>query len=221
MFGAGGQLALVFGGSSGLSGTVNFGESMQSNVGAMTSLSTAMASAEQQLQQLQQKQLQLMKLQQQKQKLEQKLAETSKSHNAASSLSHCVPYTSELFPPTPKNTPFFMTPPVTPPNESYHVFVSGAPVDTMAGTSIVTDKPPIGPGKTSPKDKIVNASGTVGYSKPVLMWPHTHNLFHPPPAQALVIDRMHSGKFELCLHFMFTVDFYMLSPVHRCCGVRM
>lgn len=193
-------MALVFGGSSGLSGTVNFGESMPSNVGAMTSLSTAMASAEQQLQQLQQKQLQLLKLQQQKQKLEQKLAETSKSHSTASSLSHYVPYTSELFPPTPKNTPFFMTPPVTPPNESYHVFVSGAPpVDTVAGTSVVTEKPPIGPGKTSPKDKIVNASMAVGYSKPVLMWPHTHNLFHPPPAQALVIDRMHSGKFVLCL----------------------
>jgi len=189
----------VFGGSSGLSGTVNFGENVPSNVGAMTSLSTAMASAEQQLQQLQQKQLQLIKLQQQKQTLEQKLAETSKSHSAASSLSHYVPYTSELFPPTPKNTPFFMTPPVTPPNESYHVFVSGAAVDTMAGTSVVTEKPPIGPGKT--KDKIVTTSATASQSKPVLMWTHTHNLFHPPPAQALVIDRMHSGQFELCLYY--------------------
>ena len=207
VFDAGGQLAVVFGGSSGLSGTVNFGENMSSNVGAMTSLSTAMASAEQQLQQLQQKQLQLIKLQQQKQKLEQKLAETSKSHSAASSLSHYVPYTSELFPPTPKNTPFFMTPPVTPPNESYHVFV-GAPVDAVAGTSVVTEKPPIGPGKTSPKEKIVNTSAAVGYSKPVLMWPHTHNLFHPPPAQALVIDRMHSGRFQLCLLFVFVDNFY-------------
>lgn len=189
----------MFGGSSGLSGTVNFGENVPSNVGAMTSLSTAMASAEQQLQQLQQKQLQLIKLQQQKQTLEQKLAETSKSHSAASSLSHYVPYTSELFPPTPKNTPFFMTPPVTPPNESYHVFVSGAAVDTMAGTSVVTEKPPIGPGKT--KDKIVTTSAAASQSKPVLMWTHTHNLFHPPPAQALVIDRMHSGQFELCLYY--------------------
>ena len=183
----------MFGGSSGLSGTVNFGENVPSNVGAMTSLSTAMASAEQQLQQLQQKQLQLIKLQQQKQTLEQKLAETSKSHSASSSLSHYVPYASELFPPTPKNTPFFMTPPVTPPNESYHMFVSGAPVDTVAGTSVVMEKPPIGPGKTGPKEKVVNASAAVSQSKPVLMWTHTHNLFHPPPAQALVIDRMHSG----------------------------
>lgn len=190
---AGGQLALVFGGSSGLSGTVNFGESLPSNVGAMTSLSTAMASAEQQLQQLQQKQLQLIKLQQQKQKLEQKLAETSKAHSTASSLSHYAPYTSELFPPTPKNTPFFMTPPVTPPNESYHVFVSSAPVDTVAASSVVTEKPPIGPGMAGRKDKIINTSAAVGHSKPVLMWPHAHNLFHPPPAQALVIDRMHSG----------------------------
>lgn len=196
----------MFGGSSGLSGTVNFGESMQSNVGAMSSLSTAMATADQQLQQLQQKQLQLMKLQQQKQKLEQKLAETTKSHGAASALSHFVPYTSELFPPTPKNTPFFMTPPVTPPNESYHVFVSGAPVDSMTGPSVVTEKPPSGLGKTGPKDKIVNTSSAAGYSKPVLMWPHTHNLFHPPPAQALVIDRMHSGKCVLfhCLCSLLT-----------------
>lgn len=188
----------MFGGSSGLSGTVNFGENVSSNVGAMTSLSTAMASAEQQLQQLQQKQLQLMKLQQQKQKLEQKLAETSKTHSAASSLSHYVPYTSELFPPTPKNTPFFMTPPVTPPNESYHVFVSGPPPDP----AVVTEKPPSGPGKTSPKDKAVDTSAAMGPSKPVLMWPHAHNLFHPPPAQALVIDRMHSGQFGLCVWTM-------------------
>lgn len=206
----------MFGGSSGLSGTVNFGENVPSNVGAMTSLSTAMASAEQQLQQLQQKQLQLIKLQQQKQKLEQKLAETTKSHGAASALSHYVPYTSELFPPTPKNTPFFMTPPVTPPNESYHVFVSGASVDTAAGTSVVTEKPPIGPGKTGLKDKIVNASAAVGQSKPVLMWSHTHNLFHPPPAQALVIDRMHSGWYQSWLYLTFRVYILYASAVRHC-----
>jgi len=96
-----------------------------------------MASAEHQLQQLQQKQLQLIKLQQQKQKLEQKLAETSKGGMTvtggagvgvsalATGSSHYTPYASELFPPTPKNTPFFMTPTVTPPNEIYHMHMGG------------------------------------------------------------------------------------------------
>ena len=30
--------------------------------------------------------------------------------------------------------------------------------------------------------------------KLALLWPQTHNLFQPPPAQALVIERMHSGN---------------------------
>lgn len=29
------------------------------------------------------------------------------------------------------------------------------------------------------------------------MWPPTHNLFHPPPAQALVIERMHAGRYSI------------------------
>lgn len=97
-------------------GTVNFGESLSSAAGAaLASLQKATAAAEHQLTMLQQKQLQLSKLQQQKHNLEQKLAETSKN----STLPTFQPYNSELFPPTPKNTPFFMTPPLTPPNESY------------------------------------------------------------------------------------------------------
>jgi len=83
----------------------------------MTSLSAA---TEHQLSILNQKHLQLLKLQQQKQKLEQKLAETS---NKGVSTVYNNP---ELFPLTPKNTPFFMTPPVTPPNESYHnIYIGG------------------------------------------------------------------------------------------------
>ena len=114
-----------------------------------------MASAEHQLHMLQQKQVQLLKLQQQKQKLEQKLAETSKTStttvsggtgsvsvgtaNMGGATSNFVPYSSELLPPTPKNTPFFMTPPVTPPNESYaHFYQNSAAVQMDLG------KPPTG-----------------------------------------------------------------------------
>ena len=123
-------MAAATSGVSGLSGTINFGDNLSNAAGAaLVSLSTAMASAEHQLQQVQQKQLQLFKLQQQKQKLEQKLAETSKNPSVPTIGSTFVPYTSELFPPTPKNTPFFMTPPVTPPNESYHNIYIGADND--------------------------------------------------------------------------------------------
>ena len=119
--------------TSGLSGTINFAEGLSSATAAgaaLASLSTAMASAEQQLQMLQQKQQQLMKLQQQKQKLEQKLAESSSKIVSTGSAASTQPssgfssyssspymYSSELLPPTPKTTPLFMTPPVTPPDE--------------------------------------------------------------------------------------------------------
>ena len=52
----------------------------------------------------------------QKQKLEQKLQETSASATANSMPSNHL--YGEFLPATPKNTPFFMTPPLTPPNES-------------------------------------------------------------------------------------------------------
>ena len=106
-------------GVSGLSGTINFGAdtALAASGNPLTSLSAA---TEHQLSLLNQKHLQLLKLQQQKQKLEQTLAETS--NKGASSVYN----NPELFPPTPKNTPFFMTPPVTPPNESYHnIYIGG------------------------------------------------------------------------------------------------
>ena len=123
---------------SSLSGTINFGETLSTATAAgaaLASLSTAMASAEQQLHLLQQKQQQLFKLQQ-------KLAATTKSiSNSASA--HSTPpsgassyahYNSTEFlpPPTPKTTPLFMTPPVTPPNESFYQ-VFGQPVKVNPG----------------------------------------------------------------------------------------
>ena len=132
-------------GMSGLSGTINFGDNHSTATGAaLVSLSTAMASTEHQfhqLHQLQHKQLQHFKLQQQKHKLEQKLAETSKNPSVPSGGSFFNAYSSELFPPTPKNTPFFMTPPVTPPNESYHNIYIGADNDP--------GKPPTGKATSS------------------------------------------------------------------------
>lgn len=152
------QTTALPGNAVGLSGTINFAEGLSSTTGTMLStLSSAMVSAEQQLVQLQQKQLQLIKLQQQKQKLEQKLAETTKNVASGAAVglpSHYMSYGSELFPPTPKNTPFFMTPPVTPPNESYHGMFMGG----MGGTSGLAfgndkeaDKPPSGKANNSSK----------------------------------------------------------------------
>ena len=99
---------------------------------ALQSLSHAMASAEQQLQVLQEKQQQLLKLQQQKAKLEAKLHQTTAAAAAAASAASAVGpghnsvpsnpvaapgffiHPSDVIPPTPKTTPLFMTPPLTP-----------------------------------------------------------------------------------------------------------
>ena len=101
---------------------------MSASASAMSSLSAA---TEHQLSILNQKHLQLLKLQQQKQKLEQKLAESSSKASSVGTAAYSNP---ELYPPTPKNTPFFMTPPVTPPNEGYHnIYIGGG---GMAGADI-------------------------------------------------------------------------------------
>ncbi|CAH1791767.1 unnamed protein product [Owenia fusiformis] len=177
-------------GTSGLSGTINFAEGLPnvSQAGAaLMSLSTAMASAEQQLSQLQQKQQQLIKLQYQKQKLEQKLAETKAG---GPSTSQPYSYSTDLMPPTPKNTPFFMTPPVTPPNEAWTSGLGTYSTETDIG------KPPSGPsssqgsGKATPKSSVSKSESGQLCNVPL---PNTQQLLQPPPAQVLVIERMHSG----------------------------
>ena len=91
-------------GGSNSGATTNFGDSLSHAAGAvLVSLQKALLND----QQFANKNLQLSKLDQQKHKLEQKLGESSIAN------SDLIP------PPTPKNTPFFMTPPLTPPNESY------------------------------------------------------------------------------------------------------
>ena len=180
---AGGNPGLTGGSPSGLSGTINFGEALPSASAAgaaLASLSSAMASAEQQLVMLQHKQQQLLKLQQQKQKLEQKLAETSKSVVSASNAGY-VPYNIELMPPTPKTTPLFMTPPVTPPNESCSQLMSMS-YDHLKST----------PSGQSVPTKVSSGKTESNIHKPVSS-SHMQYLLQPPPPQVLVIERMHSG----------------------------
>ncbi|XP_077994932.1 dual E2 ubiquitin-conjugating enzyme/E3 ubiquitin-protein ligase BIRC6-like isoform X2 [Glandiceps talaboti] len=144
---------------------------------AMSALSGAMASAEQQLQLLQQKQQQLMKLQQQKQKLEEKLQMGSGPGNVSSAYQ----YSTELFPATPKNTPFFMTPPLTPPNEVLNAGEEGLYSLGKTFAKVVSQgvKSKSGVNKPSP-------SGT---SLP----PANQCLLQPPQPHVLVVERMHSG----------------------------
>uniref|UniRef100_U3J3N3 Dual E2 ubiquitin-conjugating enzyme/E3 ubiquitin-protein ligase BIRC6 n=1 Tax=Anas platyrhynchos platyrhynchos TaxID=8840 RepID=U3J3N3_ANAPP len=118
---------------------------------ALQSLSHAMASAEQQLQVLQEKQQQLLKLQQQKAKLEAKLHQTTAAAAAAASavgpVHNSVPsnpvaapgffiHPSDVIPPTPKTTPLFMTPPLTPPNEAVSAVISAELAQLFPGSVI-------------------------------------------------------------------------------------
>jgi baculoviral IAP repeat-containing protein 6 len=138
-----------------------------------------MASAEQQLQLLQSKQQQLMKLQVQKNKLEQQLAETTNTISAPGPTPQLqYSYSSELFPPTPKTTPLFMTPPMTPPNEGMQ---SGS--DTKQSTPKAASKD----GKSGPPPVAISI-------------PQSQHLLQPPPGHVLVIERMHSGKFLFVSH---------------------
>ncbi|XP_076415298.1 dual E2 ubiquitin-conjugating enzyme/E3 ubiquitin-protein ligase BIRC6-like isoform X4 [Peromyscus maniculatus bairdii] len=113
-----------------------------------------MASAEQQLQVLQEKQWQLLKLQQQKAKLEAKLHQTtaaaaaaSASASAAGPVHNSVPsnpvaapgffiHPFDVIPPTPKTTPLFMTPPLTPPNEAVSVVINAELAQLFPGSVI-------------------------------------------------------------------------------------
>ncbi|XP_038074812.1 baculoviral IAP repeat-containing protein 6-like [Patiria miniata] len=159
-----------------------------------SSLSATMASAEQQLQLLQHKTQTLIKLNQQKQKLEQKLQETSASSTANSMPSNHM--YGEFLPATPKNTPFFMTPPLTPPNESMG-FLSVPPppggwdYGDMFGYGVF---PGLEKGKGTPEKGKTKGDGSklgpdVMPSNPLLV----RNLLNPPPSHVLIVDRMHSG----------------------------
>ncbi|XP_050170295.1 baculoviral IAP repeat-containing protein 6 isoform X1 [Myiozetetes cayanensis] len=171
---------------------------------ALQSLSHAMASAEQQLQVLQEKQQQLLKLQQQKAKLEAKLHQTTAAAAAAASavgpVHNSVPsnpvaapgffiHPSDVIPPTPKTTPLFMTPPLTPPNEAVSAVINAELAQLFPGS--VIDPPTV---NLAAHNKNTNKSRTNPLGSGLaLAISHASHFLQPPPHQSIIIERMHSG----------------------------
>ncbi|XP_047903700.2 baculoviral IAP repeat-containing protein 6 isoform X7 [Anser cygnoides] len=171
---------------------------------ALQSLSHAMASAEQQLQVLQEKQQQLLKLQQQKAKLEAKLHQTTAAAAAAASavgpVHNSVPsnpvaapgffiHPSDVIPPTPKTTPLFMTPPLTPPNEAVSAVISAELAQLFPGS--VIDPPTVNLAAHN-KNTSKTRTNPLG-SGLALAISHASHFLQPPPHQSIIIERMHSG----------------------------
>ncbi|XP_062862910.1 baculoviral IAP repeat-containing protein 6 isoform X2 [Trichomycterus rosablanca] len=163
---------------------------------ALQSLSHAMVSAEQQLQVLQEKQQQLLKLQQQKAKLEAKLHQTSsvavQAHGSVVSNSSGAPgffiHPSDVIPPTPKTTPLFMTPPLTPPNEAVSAAI-GAELAQLFPNNIMDPPQPSAHSKNAHRTKAPNPMGS-GLALAISQASH---FLQPPPQQSIIIERMHSG----------------------------
>ncbi|KFQ24273.1 Baculoviral IAP repeat-containing protein 6, partial [Merops nubicus] len=171
---------------------------------ALQSLSHAMASAEQQLQVLQEKQQQLLKLQQQKAKLEAKLHQTTAAAAAAASavgpVHNSVPsnpvaapgffiHPSDVIPPTPKTTPLFMTPPLTPPNEAVSAVINAELAQLFPGS--VIDPPTVNLAALN-KSTSKSRTNPLG-SGLALAISHASHFLQPPPHQSIIIERMHSG----------------------------
>ncbi|XP_068041403.1 baculoviral IAP repeat-containing protein 6 isoform X6 [Anomalospiza imberbis] len=171
---------------------------------ALQSLSHAMASAEQQLQVLQEKQQQLLKLQQQKAKLEAKLHQTTAAAAAAASavgpVHSSVPsntvaapgffiHPSDVIPPTPKTTPLFMTPPLTPPNEAVSAVINAELAQLFPGS--VIDPPTVNLAAHN-KNTSKSRTNPLG-SGLALAISHASHFLQPPPHQSIIIERMHSG----------------------------
>uniref|UniRef100_A0A3P9CRY8 Dual E2 ubiquitin-conjugating enzyme/E3 ubiquitin-protein ligase BIRC6 n=1 Tax=Maylandia zebra TaxID=106582 RepID=A0A3P9CRY8_9CICH len=167
---------------------------------ALQSLSHAMVSAEQQLQVLQEKQQQLLKLQQQKAKLEAKLHQTTSAaaaaasgvgpiHNSVPSNSSSAPgffiHPSDVIPPTPKTTPLFMTPPLTPPNEVVSAAFSAELAHLFPGSMM--DPGPVNLAAHKNTQKSPMGSGLA------LAISQASHFLQPPPHQSIIIERMHSG----------------------------
>ncbi|KAM8852773.1 dual E2 ubiquitin-conjugating enzyme/E3 ubiquitin-protein ligase BIRC6 isoform 1-T1 [Synchiropus picturatus] len=168
---------------------------------ALQSLSHAMVSAEQQLQVLQEKQQQLLKLQHQKAKLEAKLHQTTSAaaaagvgpiHNSVPSNPASAPgffiHPSDVIPPTPKTTPLFMTPPLTPPNEAVSAAFSAELAHLFPGSIMDAGPVNLAAHKNSQKAK-PNPMGS-GLALAISQASH---FLQPPPQQSIIIERMHSG----------------------------
>uniref|UniRef100_A0A3Q2D0E3 Baculoviral IAP repeat containing 6 n=1 Tax=Cyprinodon variegatus TaxID=28743 RepID=A0A3Q2D0E3_CYPVA len=169
---------------------------------ALQSLSHAMVSAEQQLQVLQEKQLQLLKLQQQKAKLEAKLHQTTSAAAAVASgvgpIHNSVPsnssapgffiHPSDVIPPTPKTTPLFMTPPLTPPNEAVSAAFSAELAHLFPGSMM--EQGPVNMAVSNGVPDVALFFLPVGLALAISQASH---FLQPPPHQSIIIERMHSG----------------------------
>uniref|UniRef100_A0A6Q2Z2L0 Dual E2 ubiquitin-conjugating enzyme/E3 ubiquitin-protein ligase BIRC6 n=1 Tax=Esox lucius TaxID=8010 RepID=A0A6Q2Z2L0_ESOLU len=170
---------------------------------ALQSLSHAMVSAEQQLQVLQEKQQQLLKLQQQQYvslsgaKLHQTTSAAAAVASGVGPIHNSVPsnpssapgffiHPSDVIPPTPKTTPLFMTPPLTPPNEAVSAAISVELAQLFPGSMI--DPAPVNLAAHN-KNSQKNPMGS-GLALAISQASH---FLQPPPHQSIIIERMHSG----------------------------
>lgn len=97
---------------------------------------------------------------------------------------------SDVIPPTPKTTPLFMTPPLTPPNEAVSVVINAELAQLFPGS--VIDPPAVNlaaHNKNSSKSRM-NPLG----SGLALAVSHASHFLQPPPHQSIIIERMHSGN---------------------------
>uniref|UniRef100_A0AAX7VUJ3 UBC core domain-containing protein n=1 Tax=Astatotilapia calliptera TaxID=8154 RepID=A0AAX7VUJ3_ASTCA len=155
---------------------------------ALQSLSHAMVSAEQQLQ---------------KAKLEAKLHQTTSAaaaaasgvgpiHNSVPSNSSSAPgffiHPSDVIPPTPKTTPLFMTPPLTPPNEVVSAAFSAELAHLFPGSMMDPGPVNLAAHKNTQKAK----PSPMGSGLALAISQASHFL-QPPPHQSIIIERMHSG----------------------------
>ncbi|XP_053159738.1 baculoviral IAP repeat-containing protein 6 isoform X4 [Hemicordylus capensis] len=140
----------------------------------------------------------------QKAKLEAKLHQTTAAaaaaasavgpvHNSVPSNSVAAPgffiHPSDVIPPTPKTTPLFMTPPLTPPNEAVSAVINAELAQLFPGS--VIDPPPV---NLSAHNKNANKSRTNPLGTGLaLAISHASHFLQPPPHQSIIIERMHSG----------------------------
>ncbi|XP_075352229.1 dual E2 ubiquitin-conjugating enzyme/E3 ubiquitin-protein ligase BIRC6 isoform X6 [Mycteria americana] len=140
----------------------------------------------------------------QKAKLEAKLHQTTAAaaaaaaavgpvHNSVPSNPVAAPgffiHPSDVIPPTPKTTPLFMTPPLTPPNEAVSAVINAELAQLFPGS--VIDPPTVNLAAHN-KNTSKSRTNPLG-SGLALAISHASHFLQPPPHQSIIIERMHSG----------------------------
>ncbi|KAL9863882.1 dual E2 ubiquitin-conjugating enzyme/E3 ubiquitin-protein ligase BIRC6 isoform 5-T5 [Geothlypis trichas] len=140
----------------------------------------------------------------QKAKLEAKLHQTTAAaaaaasavgpvHNSVPSNTVAAPgffiHPSDVIPPTPKTTPLFMTPPLTPPNEAVSAVINAELAQLFPGS--VIDPPTVNLAAHN-KNTSKSRTNPLG-SGLALAISHASHFLQPPPHQSIIIERMHSG----------------------------